>query len=60
MSNTINRSHEIITNLKLVKNGDSAYAYAYAFGWAWGMLSEKERERMLKMAEQKANEKENN
>lgn len=60
MSDTINRSNEVIENLKLAKNGNNAYAYAYAFGWAWGMLSEKERKRMLKMAEQKVTEKEEN
>jgi hypothetical protein len=60
MSNTINRSSEVIANLKKVNNGNSDMAYAYAFGYAWAMLSEKERERMLKLAEQKVNEKENN
>jgi acyl-CoA reductase-like NAD-dependent aldehyde dehydrogenase len=60
MSNTINRSHEVIANLKKANREDSAYAYAYAFGWAWGMLSEKERKRMLEMAEAKLTEKEEN
>jgi hypothetical protein len=60
MSKTINRSHEVIDNLKKANREDSAYAYAYAFGWAWGMLSEKERKRMLEMAETKLTEKEEN
>ena len=60
MSNTINRSSEVIVNLKKANDGKSDMAYAYAFGYAWAMLSEKERERMLKLAEQKVNEKENN
>lgn len=60
MSNTVTRSNEVIENLKSANDGNSNYAYAYAFGWAWGMLSEKERKRMLKMAEQKVIEKEEN
>ena len=60
MSDTINRSNEVIANLKKANRNDNAYAYAYAFGWAWGMLSEKERWRMLEMAEAQLNEKENN
>jgi hypothetical protein len=60
MSNTINRSSEVIANLKKANKGQSDMAYAYAFGYAWAMLSEKERNRMLELAEQKANEKEEN
>ena len=60
MSNTINRSSEVIVNLKKANNGDSDMAYAYAFGYAWALLSEKDRNKMLTLAEQKANEKENN
>ena len=60
MSNTINRSHEVIANLKKAHSGKSDIAYAYAFGYAWAFLSEKERTKLLEMAEQKANEKEEN
>ena len=60
MSDTINRSSEVIANLKKVYHGDTNLSYAYAFGYAWAMLSEKERWRMLELAEQKVNEKENN
>jgi hypothetical protein len=60
MSNTINRSSEVIVNLKKANDGKSDMAYAYAFGYAWAMLSEKERVKLLELAETKATEKENN
>lgn len=60
MSNTINRSSEVIANLKKAHSGKSDIAYAYAFGYAWAMLTEKERTVLLTMAETKATEKENN
>ena len=60
MTNTINRSSEVIANLKKANNGKSDMAYAYAFGYAWAMLSEKDRIKMLELAETKATEKENN
>lgn len=60
MKPTINRSHEVIANLKKANNGQSDMAYAWAFGYAWAMLSEKERNRMLELAEQKVTEKESN
>ena len=60
MEPTINRSHEVIANLKKAHYGKSDMAYAYAFGYAWAMLTEKERARLLEIAEGKANEKENN
>jgi hypothetical protein len=60
MTTNINRSHEVIENLKLADNAtESRYAYAYAFGWAWAMLTEKQRDKMLKLSQDKANEKEN-
>lgn len=59
MSDTINRSQEVIENLTISQNGQN-YAYAYAFGWAWATLSESERKRLLKFAQTKANEKRNN
>lgn len=59
MKNTINRSHEVIENLKIAK-GESRYAYAFAFGMAWALLSETNRKQMLRVAQEKANEKENN
>jgi hypothetical protein len=60
MTSNINRSNEVIQNLKLAHNGKSDIAYAYAFGYAWAFLSENERTKLLEMAERKANEKENN
>jgi hypothetical protein len=60
MSNTINRSSEVIANLKKANNGQSDMAYAYAFGYAWALLSETDRNKMLEIAQVKVNEKENN
>lgn len=60
MSDTINRSSEVIVNLKKANDGQSDMAYAYAFGYAWAMLSEKERVKLLELAETKATEKEEN
>ena len=60
MTNTINRSSEVIANLKKAHSGKSDIAYAYAFGYAWAMLSEKDRIKMLELAQVKVNEKENN
>ena len=60
MTNTINRSSEVIANLKKANDGKSDMAYAYAFGYAWAMLSEKDRIKMLELAQVKVNEKENN
>jgi hypothetical protein len=59
MKDTINRSGEVIQNL-IISQGERSYAYAYAFGFAWALLTEKQRIQMLKLAEQKANEKEEN
>ena len=61
MTSNINRSGEVIQNLKTALDGNSNYAYSYAFGYAWAMLTEKERTKLLELAERKANEaKENN
>lgn len=60
MSDTINRSGEVIANLKKAHSGKSDIAYAYAFGYAWAMLSETERVKLLEIAQVKVNEKENN
>mgnify|MGYP007043780807 FL=1 len=60
MKSTINRSSEVVANLKKAHSGKSDIAYAYAFGYAWAMLSEKERVKLLELAETKATEKENN
>ena len=59
MKSNINRSHEVIENLRVAK-GENSTAYAYAFGWAWAMLSETNRTKMLKLAQEMANEKDNN
>jgi hypothetical protein len=57
MTSNINRSREVIENLKLVKKDvASNHPHAYAFGWAWAMLTETQRDEMLKLAEQKAKE----
>ena len=58
MKSTINRSSEVVANLKKAHSGKSDIAYAYAFGYAWAMLSEKDRIKMLELAETKVNEKE--
>ena len=60
MKSTINRSSEVVANLKKAHSGKSDIAYAYAFGYAWAMLSENDRIKLLEMAETKATEKENN
>ena len=59
MSNTINRSDEVLSNLKTAYDGNREIAYAYAFHYAWALLSEKSRQELLKVSEQKAQEKEN-
>jgi hypothetical protein len=60
MKPTINRSSEVVANLKKAHSGKSDIAYAYAFGYAWAMLSENDRIKLLEMAETKATEKEKN
>jgi hypothetical protein len=60
MKSTINRSSEVVANLKKAHSGKSDIAYAYAFGYAWAMLSENDRIKLLEMAETKATEKEKN
>lgn len=60
MKSTINRSSEVVANLKKAHSGKSDIAYAYAFGYAWAMLSENDRIKLLEMAETKAIEKEKN
>jgi hypothetical protein len=60
MTSTINRSSEVVANLKKAHSGKSDIAYAYAFGYAWAMLSENDRIKMLELAETKATEKEKN
>lgn len=52
---TIYKSGEVIDNLRLAMDRDSAYPFA--FGYAWALLSEKARKEIIKMAEAKANEK---
>ena len=60
MESNINRSGEVMDNLKKAHNGKSDIAYAYAFGYAWALLTETERTVLLTMAEKKATEKEKN
>ena len=56
-NSNLNRSREVIDNLAIVE-GDRQYAYAFAFGWAWASLTEKQRDYLLKLSQQKVNEKE--
>jgi hypothetical protein len=57
MNSNINRSREVIENIKLAKKDvASNHPHAYAFGWAWAMLTETQRDEMLKLAEAKAKE----
>jgi hypothetical protein len=60
MKSNINRSNEVIDNLKKAHSGKSDIAYAYAFGYAWALLSETDRNKMLEIAQVKVNEKEEN
>lgn len=59
MSDTSNRSDEVLSNLKIAYKGNREIAYAYAFHYAWAMLSEKNRKELLKISERKAQEKDN-
>jgi hypothetical protein len=56
MTDTINRSDEVLSNLKTAYDGNREIAYAYAFHYAWALLSEKSRQQLLKVSERKANE----
>ena len=60
MESNINRSGEVLDNLKKAHSGKSDIAYAYAFGYAWALLSEAERTKLLEIAQVKVNEKEEN
>ena len=59
MTDKIDHSDEVLSNLRTAYDGNREIAYAYAFHYAWALLSEKSRQQLLKVSEQKANEKEN-
>jgi hypothetical protein len=59
MTDTIDHSDEVLSNLKTVYNGNREIAYAYAFHYAWALLSEKSRQELLKVSARKLQEKEN-
>lgn len=59
MSN-INKSSELIANLKKSKSVGKGMEYPYAFGMAWAWLSEKQRQEILDTAEKMAKESEKN
>jgi hypothetical protein len=56
MTDTTDRSDEVLSNLKTAYDGNREIAYAYAFHYAWALLSEKSRQQLLKVSERKANE----
>lgn len=51
----INRSNEVIENLRNTEGRD--VAYPMAFGYAWGLLSDEARDELLKWAEKKVSQK---
>jgi len=56
----INKSDELIANLRKSKSVGRDVAYPYAFGMAWAHLTEKQRQTILDTAERMAKESESN
>jgi hypothetical protein len=56
MTDKIDHSDQVLSNLKTAYDGNREIAYAYAFHYAWALLSEKNRQQLLKVSERKANE----
>jgi hypothetical protein len=56
MTDKIDHSDQVLSNLKTAYDGNREIAYAYAFHYAWALLSEKSRQQLLKVSERKANE----
>jgi hypothetical protein len=59
MTDTIDHSDEVLSNLRTAYDGNREIAYAYAFHYAWALLSEKSRQELLKVSARKLQEKEN-